>query len=148
VKARLSKGKARKPFLLTGAPVTPDEVAKHKGITKKQRARIDGQVAKILSKERQSLTPKYPTSWNSKRAPALPVVAMTTRDEEGVTYEILVHEAGVTAYDGEGGIIVWRTDVPFGKSASSRAGGYSFHEAAREQTLIQTAWARVIRKSS
>lgn len=90
----------------------------------------------------------WPTEWRSRFAPCLPVEMITSRDETGVEYVVLVSEENPHAFEqGEDKTIVWSTTREFGQRDETVAGGEAFKFAAREQERIAEEWVAALAKA-
>jgi hypothetical protein len=87
-------------------------------------------------------------SWTEKqRQDVREVVQSTTRDEEGISYDVSVslHSMSRYAYEeGEDQVTVWSRREKFGATPALRAGGSAFVALARDQAAYADGIAALV----
>lgn len=91
---------------------------------------------------------KWPTPWRRPGEPKFPVYMRTTRDREGVYYEVSVSDGSDCYEGGEDEVVVWSTERQFGQREETIAGGAAFQYAAREQERIASEWVKALERAA
>lgn len=92
---------------------------------------------------------KYPRGfdWSRPEQPQWPVSMITTRDDEGVAYSVVVADTTM-GYGDEFGVTVWSHEVAFGQRDETLPGGEAFRYAAKEQEKVSSEWVKFIEAAS